>query len=179
MADRVGTAFALSVFTRVLPGQVDELQEYIDTLPVGADSPLARLDMLHLSRIQIFRALVHQGPAQKHVDELRHAHLLFTSTIDGDLDPYLDALAERVPEADEWWGRCIGYPGRADRQAFRAWIRAHHVRTSLFASAMPRATVAEVRESVAVRERVIDFAVAAQGLDAAELRRRFLTEFAS
>ena len=69
--------------------------------------------MLHIARVQIFRALVHQGPKQKHTDTLRHAHLVFTSTFDGDLDPYLDALAERVPEADEWWGRCAGYPGRA------------------------------------------------------------------
>ena len=79
--------------------------------------------MLHIARVQLFRALVHQGPAQKHTDTLQNAHLVFTSTIDGDLDPYLDALAERVPEADEWWGRCAGYPGRADRAAFRAWVR--------------------------------------------------------
>lgn len=177
MADRVGSALALTVFARVLPGHVDELQDYIDTLPVGPDSPLARLGMLHLSRIQIFRALVHQGPAQKHTDDLRHAHLLFTSTIDGELDPYLDAIAHRVPEADGWWGHCVDYPGREDLAAFRAWMLARRVRTSLFASAMPHASVSDVREAVAVRERVIDFAIAAQGLDAVRLQQRFRAEF--
>lgn len=179
MADRVGTASALTVFTRVLPGEVDELQTYIDTLPLGADSPLARLDTLHLSRIQIFRALVHQGPAQRRTDELRHAHLLFTSTIDGDVDAYLDALAAKVPEADGWWGSCAGYPGRADSGAFRTWIHAHRVRTNLFASAMPRATVADVRQAVAVRRRVLEFAITAQGLDAQQLLQRFRSEFST
>ena len=42
---------------------------------------------------------------------------------------------------------------------------------------MPTASVAEVRESLALRERVIDFAVEAQGLDAAALQARFLAEF--
>jgi hypothetical protein len=177
MADRVGTALALTVFARVLPGHEDELQEHIDTLPLGPDSPLARLGMLHLSRTQIFRALVHQGPAQKHTDDLCHAHLLFTSTIDGDLDPFLDAIAHSVPEADGWWGHCVDYPGRQDLAAFRAWMLARRVPTNLFASAMPRATVSDVREAVALRERVIDFAVAAQSLDAIRLQQRFRAEF--
>src|SRR5262249_1266607 len=110
-------------------------------------------------------------------DVLEHAHLVFTSTIDGELDPYLDRLAELVPEADEWWGRCEGYPGRADRAAFRAFVRSRQVETSLFQSAIPDAGVPAIREAGALRERVIDFAVAAQGLDAAELQARFREAF--
>ena len=133
--NRIGGAYALTVFTPILEGREDELEHYLQDMPRGPDSPLARLEMLHLSRIQIFRALVHQGPKQKHTDTLSRAQLVFTSTFDGELDPYLDALAERVPEADEWWGRCAGYPGRADRAAFRAYVRAHKVDTALFRSA--------------------------------------------
>src|SRR5215207_2543457 len=117
--NRVGTAYALTTFARVLPGQADALEAYLAELPRGYDSPFARLDTLHIARVQLFRALVHQGPKQRHTDVLQNAHLVFTSTIDGDLDPYLDALAERVPECDEWWGRCAGYPGRDDPPAFR------------------------------------------------------------
>ena len=125
------------------PGKADELEAYLAALPTGAESPFARLEMLHIARVQLFRALVHQGPKQKHTDTLQNAHLVFTSTIDGDLDPYLDALAERVPEADEWWGRCAGYPGRADPAAFRAWVRGKQVDTGLFQSAIPNAKVGE------------------------------------
>jgi hypothetical protein len=173
----VGSAYALTTFARVLPGKADELEAYLAELPKGAESPFARLEMLHIARVQLFRGLVHQGPAQKHTDTLQNTHLVFTSTIDGDLDPYLDALAERVPEADEWWGRCAGYPGRADAAAFRAWVRSKQVDTNLFQSAIPDAKVGEVREALALRERVIDFAVETQSLDAATLQERFRSTF--
>jgi hypothetical protein len=174
---RIGTAYALTTFARVLPGRADELEAYLTALPRGAESPFARIDTLHIARVQLFRSLVHQGPKQHGTDVLQHAHLVFTSTIDGALDPYLEALRVHVPECDEWWGRCAGYPGRVDSAAFRDFVRRIQARPGLFQSAMPSAPVVEVRESLALRERVIDFAVEAQGLDAAALQARFLAEF--
>jgi hypothetical protein len=161
----------------VRDGAADELEAYLEALPRGPESPFARLSGCHVARVQLFRALVHQGAKQRRTDTLRHAHLVFTSTIDGDLDPYLDELAAKVPECDEWWGRCVGYPGRADVAAFRAFVRARQAPAGLFQSAMPRATVAEVRSALALREQVIDFAVEAQGLDAATLQERFRATF--
>lgn len=175
--NRVGGAYALTTFARVLPGREDELEAYLEALPTGADSPFARIDTLHIARVQLFRALVHQGPKQRKTDTLRHTHLVFTSTIDGDLEPYLDWLAALVPECDEWWGRCVGYPGRHDRAQFHAWVRSIQAQPGLFRSAMPNASVVEVREALALRERVIDFAVEAQGLSATELRERFRATF--
>src|ERR1700754_61685 len=133
--------------------------------------------MLHVARVQIFRdELVYQGPKQRHRDPLQHAHLVFTSTFDGDLDPYLEALA-LLPDIDEWWGRCAGYPGRTDLRAFRAYIKALRVRTSLLQPAIPNAMVPEIREALALREQIVDFAVEAQGLDAAALQARFQSTF--
>jgi hypothetical protein len=176
--NRVGGVYALTVFTPVIPGHEDELRAHLAALPLGPDSPLAKLDRLHLSRIQIFDALVDQGPPHRRETLKRH-HLLFTSTVDGDLDPYLDAICERIgADADGWWGHCVGYPGTAERAAFRGWIRDHKVDTSLLAVANPGATVQDVRESLALRERVVDFAAAAQGLEADTLRERFLATFA-
>ena len=176
--NRVGGVYALTVFTPILPGHEDELRAHLDALPLGAESPLARLDQLHLSRIQIFDELVDQGPPHRR-ETLKSRHLLFTSTVDGELDPYLDTICERIgAQADGWWGHCVGYPGTADRAAFRAYIRAHKVDTGLLAVANPHATVKDVRESLALRERVVDFAAGAQGLDAAVLRERFLAAFA-
>ena len=166
-------ADALTVFTP-LEREVDELQAYLDAL---SPSVFAPLEMLHLARVQIFRSLVHQGPRQRQTDTLRVPQLVFTSTYDGSLDDYLDALRIRVPEADEWWGRCPGYPGREDAAAFGAYVKGHAIRTSLWASAIPGATVGDVRESLALRERIVRFAAAAQGLDAATLHERFRAEF--
>jgi hypothetical protein len=176
--NRVGTAYALTVFTPIIPGHEEELLAYIEGLPTGAESPLARLDRLHLSRVQIFDHLVHQGDRQR-PDTLKSNYLVFTSSFDGDLDSYLDEICERLPaEADTWWGHCAGYPGTSDRAAFRRYIKDHQAHTSLFASAYPTASVAKVRDSLALRERVVDFAAGAQGLDAAALRERFLSTFA-
>ena len=174
---RVGSAYALTTFARVLDGRADELEAYLAALPRGAESPFARIGTLHIARVQLFRELVHQGPAQKGRDVLRHAHLVFTSTIDGDLEPYLDELAAKVPEADEWWGRCVGYPGRGDRSAFRRYVRSIQAPPGLFRSAMPNARVGEVRAALALRSRVIDFAVSVQGLDADALHARFRETF--
>jgi hypothetical protein len=173
----IGSAYALTTIARVLPGRADELEAYLEALPVGEASPFARIDTLHIARAQLFRALVHQGAEQPKTDTLQHAHLVFTSTIDGSLDRYLEALAQLVPECDAWWGRCLGYPGRSDRAAFKAYVRSIQAPPGLFQSAMPTATVRDVREAVELRERVIDFAVEAQGLSAAELQARVRERF--
>src|SRR3954449_8785231 len=99
--NRRGNAYALTTFARILRGREDELEAYLEALPTGEDSPFARIETLHIARVQVFRALVHQGPKQAKTDVLANAHLVFTSTIDGALDPYLDRLADRVPECDE------------------------------------------------------------------------------
>ncbi len=57
-------------------------------------------------------------------------------------------------------------------------MRAHQIDSSLFASAHPDATVPGVLESLALRERIVDFAIAARGLEPGELQRRFRAEFA-
>jgi hypothetical protein len=177
--NRLGGAYALTVFTPILPGHEDAVQAVIEALPMGAESPLARLGGLHFSRLQIFRELVHQGEQQRRRDHLRSSHLVFTSTFDGELDPYLDAVCARLgADADAWWEHCAGYPGTADRAAFKRYIRDHQADTSLFASAHPNASVARVRESLELRARIVDFAAGAQGLAAADLQARFRERFA-
>ena len=77
--NRVAGAYALTTFAPIIPGHEEELRALIDNLPMGSESPLARLDTLHLSRIQIFDHLVHQGP--KHdLDHLESNYLVFTSS---------------------------------------------------------------------------------------------------
>jgi hypothetical protein len=176
--NRVGTAYALTVFTPIARGHEDELRAHLEGLPEGAGSALARLDQLHTARLQIIDHLVHQGARQK-PERLKSNYLVFTANFDGDLDDFLDAISERLgPEADAVWGHCAGYPGASDRAAFKRYIAEHQIHTNLFAAAYPTASVSRVRESLALRERVVDFAADAQGLDAAALKERFLNTFA-
>ena len=112
--NRVAGAYALTTFAPIIPGHEEELLAYIEGLPTAAASPLARLDTLHLSRIQIFDHLVHQGP--KHdLDHLEFNYLVFTSSFDGDLDAYLNLICERIPAKVAWMRRNL--PASEPRRA--------------------------------------------------------------
>ncbi len=174
MGNRVGCAYSLTVIAPVVAGREQEARDALEAL----DAPLARLENLHFSRIHVVDELVYQGPKQRHRDHLRSAQLIFTSTFDGrSLEPYLEALRTRA-DPDSWWRFCAGYPGSGDGDAFAGWVRAHQIDSSLFASAHPQARVPHVLESLELRERIIDFAIEAHGLDAAALQARFRETFA-
>jgi hypothetical protein len=178
VSDRNGTAYALTVFTAILPGHEDEVRRIIESVPRGTASPLARLTQLHTSRLQIFDQLVYQGAPQQR-ETLKNAYLVFTAVFDGeDPGPFLDAVIDLLPtEADNWWRHCVAYPGFSDRAAFKRWIKHNQITTSMFAVASPNRTAPEVLRSLALRERLLEFAVEAQGLGAAELQRRFRHAF--
>ena len=170
MGNRVGCAYSLTVMAPIVAGREAEARDALEAL----ETPLARLENLHFSRIHVVDELVYQGPKQRHREHLSASHLIFTSTFDGDLEPYLEALR---PLADTWWQYCAGYPGSAG-EAFVPWVREHHLDSSLFASAHPDATVSGVLESLDLRERIVDFAIEARSLEPAELQRRFRDAFA-
>ena len=147
----------------------------IESLPVGADSPLARLGgAALLAHPHLPRARVPGRRSSGSRDRLRSSHLVFTSTFDGELEPYLDAICARLgAEADTWWGTAPATRQAATARRSAASVRDHQIDSSLFASAHPDASVRGVLESLALRERIVDFAAAAQGLAAAELQAAF------
>jgi hypothetical protein len=176
--NRVGCAYSLTVIAPVIAGSEQAAREAIEAMGVGPDSPLARLGNLHFSRVHVVGDVVFQGPQQRHREHLQAHQLIFTSTFDGrELEPYLEQLRTRA-EPDTWWRHCVGYPGSADAAAFVRFVRDHQVDSSLFASAHPEARVPHVLESLELRERIIDFAIEAHGLDAATLQQRFRETFA-
>ena len=88
---------------------------------MGAESPLARLDTLHLSRIQIFDQLVAPGPEARRPTAWSRSYLrVHQHASTATSTPTSTRICERIAaEADGWWGHCVGYPGTADRAAFR------------------------------------------------------------
>jgi hypothetical protein len=177
--NRIGTVYGLTVITAIKPGLEQEVRSTIEGLPRGEDGPFSRLERLHFARLQIFDHLVYQGAPQRREKSLRSNYLVFTASFDGERDAFLDAICERMPaEAESWWGHCVAYPGTVDRDAFRRWLEHNQVPTHLFSSPYPTATVQDVRESLALRDQVVDFAISAQGLPARELQERFRQAFA-
>ena len=168
----------LTLLCPVALGHEDPLQHHLDRLPKGGSSPLARVPTIHFARWQLISALPADGPPHPR-DELRSQYLLFTCVVDGSRDDCLDALCARIPDGvDAIWGHCADYPGpaRANGVAVAAWLAGHEVPLAL-GYAGYEASVAEVRHCLELRERLGRFAVAAQALAPADLRRSFAAAF--
>jgi hypothetical protein len=164
MGDVIGQTYALTVFTPITPGREAALREHLESLPQGPNSPLAKLPTTHFARWQILHGLFHQGPPQK-PDDLRSQYLVFTCDFDGDLSDYLeDMRTDMGSDADEIWAHCVGYPGSRNAEEFRRYFEHNRIETTMPFAAYPEHTVVEVREALALRQRLIAFAQQAQDL---------------
>jgi len=178
MGNTCGNAYAFMAVTAILPGQEDELERRLAGFGVGEGSPLARMGTTHFARWLVLRDLVYQGPPQTR-DSLQSAYLFFVSNFDGELDTYLDAMLASMPtEAQAVWSCCVGFPGTADPEAFKAWLKHNQLQTTFFVSAYPQASVADVREALALRRRITEFAISPQVLDTDSLHQAWTREFA-
>jgi len=175
MSDRAGQASALTALTPIVAERENELREYLQGLPRGAESPLARLPRTHVARWVVIDRLPSNPP---HPDRLDDNRLLFSCSIDGEVESYLRELCRELrTEAARIWGCCIGFPGVDDEAAFARWILDHHLKTSFFVAAYPDATVGDVRNSLAAREQLLRFALNSADMDPkarlADFRSRF------
>ena len=179
MGNTSGQAFSLTVMTPVLPGREAPLQDILRGLPTGEDSPLARMGTTHFARWLVLHDFVYQGPPQQQ-DNLKSPYLVFVTSFDGHLDSYLNGMCSLMAnEADAIWSNCVGYPGSIDPVAFSSYLKHNQIDSTVFVSAYPDATVADVRASLLLRGQLTEFAIAAQRMDASALQREFFTRFGS
>jgi hypothetical protein len=173
-----GQAYSLTVLTPIIDGHETELAHYLNGLQSSNQSPLAGVHGTHFARWVIIGDVTYEGPDQGEREHLEHPRLLFTSNFDGPLDPYLEALRTGLGDsANTIWGHCVGYPGTRDAGSFADYVRHHQIDSSLFFAAYGDRTVEDVRRSLALRTRLIEFVLQGQGLPASELKAAFLQEF--
>jgi hypothetical protein len=176
--NQCGQAWALMVLTPIVPGREDALRAYLKRLGAdGAPSPLERVPGTHFARWVVVDRFV-TGRKQHSPDNLALQYLIFTSNLDGPVDTYLDGLCAGLgSSAEQIWGCCVGCPSPATGAALKAYLLHNQIEAGLFFSAYPKATVADVRRSLSVCGRMIDFAVAAQRMGPATLQEAFIKEF--
>lgn len=169
-----GQAYGLSVLTPIILGRETGLRNDLEALRQGPDSPFEKVGGTHLVRLVIIPQLVY-GAAPQEPDTLQSQYLLFESNFDGaDLDAYLERLCRLIPETlDAIWGCCAGYPGASKPAPFKDYMRHNQIDCAFFVAAYPQATVQKVREVVALRQKFIAFAIAAQHQDAEPLKSLF------
>lgn len=184
MPNRNGSVYGLTILSpiidddRVTPSHDLQIRSYLAHLSTSQDSPFALAPGTHLARLVVMDDVVYVGmPACE--EHLKSKYLVFESNIDcdpnGDIDTYLDGLAEHVPQhLDAIWTHCVGYPGAADRQAFVNYMKACQLTTTFFFAAVNDKTVPETLKALQTQTAVADFITGHQGMDPATLQREFL-----
>jgi hypothetical protein len=169
-----GQATAVTVLTPIFPDREAELSGFLRGL---TDSPLAAVPSTHFARWVVVGDFK-QGRHQLQPDVLKCRYLLFTSNVDGPVDAYLEALVTQMPEAAATiWSCCIGCPTPATGAALADYLRHNLIDNGFFYSAYPRSTVADVRRSLNVRQRLHALILRTQDKPIDVVRREFLQEF--
>ena len=163
----------LCVLTPVAEGQEAALRAHLRALPPGPRSPMIRVRGTHYARWAIVRLEGSDGwPVEN-----EPPYLLFAAEFDGERAAYARLLCEKLGhDAHDIWVHCEGYPGE-DPEALAAFLLAHHVEPGYSVNAYPEATVDDVRDAFALRERLADFLVRTGSLSGAALQRAWVARF--
>ena len=148
MSDRLGQ---LATFCALVP--VDDVPALRAELAAWGESPFARMEHVHFARFVVIERIEREDASQPD-DGLDHPYLMASAFFDGPDQAWLDALPDEVVGA---FRHCRGWPG-PERRPFQRWLRAHRVEATAVFGAYPDATVADVREALAFRERFREFA---------------------
>jgi hypothetical protein len=110
------------------------------------DEPFARVPGTHLARIQV----------------LEDRQLLVAADHDGELEDWLPAAAR---ELDSVLAHCAFWPGADNPAEVLGWARDRSLPAGFSVVGSPHATVEEVGEALALRDRLRRFAAETEGLD--------------
>jgi hypothetical protein len=166
---------ALTVLTPVVEGRVPALRQAIAAWPQGAESPFARVFGTHLARLTVVDAL---DDRDLRPDPSAGSFLLFSTDFDGVAEVHVERLRSGLGEdADRVWSHCAGYPGHLRARPFRKWMLEHRIPVGFSVAPYKHHGVEEVREALALRRRLVDFAVGAADLDSPALKSAWLRAF--
>jgi hypothetical protein len=118
--------------------------------------PFARVPGTHMARLQVL------APGARRLRGGARHYLLLAADHDGPPEPWLAAAAR---ELDGVLSHCAFWPGPDDPGEVVRWARARELRVGFSIVGSPGATVEEVDEALALRERLGRFAAQTAGLD--------------
>jgi hypothetical protein len=158
---------------------VAELRSFLNNVPQGPSSPFAAVPTIHLARFVVIDDLPYEGFPQ-HVDRLGVPYLLCSIDLSGSPRESILSLIAQAPEfVKNAWGRCIGFPGVNDREAFWKFLERCQIKTSFFFGGYPQATLDQVLKALDIQRRFAKLAVNTQQSSSAVLKaefQRFLSE---
>jgi hypothetical protein len=162
-ADRGGQLRSLLTLSPIRPERLRALRArlaFVSFAP-GGDRPLLDVGTIRFARWSIVTQLPHPDGSGR-PRRLSWAYLLFAAAYDGGEKEYLDAFTDTLPQRiQKVFGACFGFqanveeaPG-ADGRGFAAWAFRRYVVRNLvrelaFTAAAPDATVAAIRQAIAI-----------------------------
>jgi hypothetical protein len=182
MPNQNGSVYGLTLLSPIIedanatPSHDLQIRAYLAQLSTRQDSPFAIAPGTHLARLVVMDDVIYVGMPSCE-EHLKSKYLVFESNCDGDLDSYLDGLANAIPtHLDAIWGHCVGYPARgaADRQAFIAYMKACQLETTFYFAAVNDKTVPATLQALHIQTAVADFIASHQGADPVTLQRDFI-----
>jgi hypothetical protein len=137
-----------AVLTRITPGREAALRRELSVLPTGEASPFRRLAGTHAATLS---EIAHESRATA---KDGHASYLLL-TIYGDASPaaQLEQLLVFAPEVSSIWRHCTD--ARDDERHLLSYLEAHRLRRATTFSAYGHATVREIGDALAVRQRLL------------------------
>jgi hypothetical protein len=174
-----GQAYGFLAMTPIKPGEEDGLRAYLESLRTRSPRPFDTVPGTHMARFVIVDDFYNSPSFKQGKEEhLALPTLCFSSNFDGDLDSYLDGLANALAaDVPEIWGRCIGCPD--DPKALKGYLKHNQIDCGFFYAAYGEAPLPKVKASLAQRDKLMDFATRTQGMEPAALQQAFIKEFAS
>ena len=157
-------ATQLSILTAATDGRAEALRAAVSSLPLGQGSPFASVQGTHNGRFVVVtpRPL---APA---------TFLMCSATIDVPVRIWIDDfLSVLGATADDIWSHCAAWPTSVEaRRRTSSRDRVHPA----LEFATWDAPVGRIVEALALRRRVVEFAVRTQGLDPVSLVAAYRTE---
>jgi hypothetical protein len=183
MPNQSGSVYGLTILSPIIDDPHADISHdlqirmYVGALHRDERSPFAKVSSTHIARLAVMNDVVFVGsPAIE--EHLKSQYLVFESNFDGDLDPYLQAMASEIPEhVDAVWSHCVGYPGTKNIEAFQEYMKKCQVTTTFYFADVNDKTVDQTLRALQTQAAVAAFIEKHQGKPAEEIQQAFSAFF--
>jgi len=164
--NRRGSSCAVTVVTPIQPGQVDALRSVLHGFGPGSQSPLHDVPDVQFARWVVIDGLRTDWPrAPRRPSRLKSQYLLFSADLtaparraDGLPGSFFRDLATLIPTTcAEVWGRCRGFPGVSDVDAFVDYLTRSQIEIGLYYARFPDDTPDDIARALEVRRKLAEF----------------------
>lgn len=179
MPNQSGNAYGLTLLCPIINGAIrnesysEIIRGRLEDLPLGADSPMAKVPNTYLCRFYILNDVFYEGyPA--YTERLQSKYLVFSTNFHGSLDTYLQGMWTHAQEAvRSIWEYCVAFKDVKNADDFIAYIKKCQVDNNLFFNGSNDASLADQLKDLYIKQEFSRFVYENHGLSSEELQKRF------